>query len=146
MPLSAPLQLLTADTYDQIRHAVDLALDNQILPDQTLEEGGFAVAAEQEVIEREALVLPTAINAAEQAIHRQQAAIYLAAARVAQVLPAIIQQQLGDSRYSRAAFESEKRHAQLRLLAERELTTYLDPTKQVHIQQQFWLAKGRRGA
>lgn len=143
--MSATLSIIDAGSYDQIRAAVDLALDANVLPDATIDQGGFAVAAEQEVIEREALVLPTAINAAEQALHRQQAVIYLAAARIAQVLPALTEQVLGDSRFSRTGFNSEKRHAQLRLLAERELTLYLDPTKQVHIQQQMWLVKGRRG-
>jgi hypothetical protein len=144
--VAATLTILDAGSYDQIRAAVDLALDAILLPDATIEQGGFAVAAEQEVLEREALVLPTAINAAEQALHRQQAAIYLAAARVAQVLPALTQQTLGDSRFSRTGFDPARRHASLRTLAERELALYLEPTKAVHIQQQFWLVKGRRGA
>lgn len=144
--MAATLTLLTAGAYDQIRSCVDLALDANVLPDAVIDQGGFAVAAEQEVLEREALLLPSQINAAEQLLHREQAVIYLAAARVAQVLPALTNQRLGDSQFSRTGFDPAKRHAQLRLLAERELTTYLDPTKQVHIQQQFWLAKGRRGA
>jgi hypothetical protein len=134
-----------AGSYDQIRACVDGALDVNALPDATLEQGAFMPAAEQEVLAREALVFPTPIDPVLQGLHREQAAIYLVAARVAQTLPSLVQQTLGDSRYSRKAFDPEKRHAQLRLLAERELTAYLDPTKQVHIQQQVWLAKGGRG-
>lgn len=143
--MSAALVIFQAGSYDQIRAAVDGALDANGLPDATLEMGGFMPAAEQEVLAREALVLPSAIDPTAQGLHREQAAIYLAAARVAQTLPALTQQTLGDSRYSRNGFDPEKRHAQLRLLAERELTAYLDPTKQVHIRQQMWLGKGRRG-
>jgi hypothetical protein len=143
--MAATLTILQAGSYDKIRAAVDLSLDSNLLPDATIEQDQFGPAAEQEVLEREALVLPTAINAAEQVLHRELAAIYLTAARLAQALPAITEQMLGDSRYSRTAFDPQRRHRSLRTLAERELATYLEGTKLPHIQQQAWLAKGRRG-
>jgi hypothetical protein len=143
--MAAPLVILQAGSYDEIRNCVDLSLDANILPDAVIDQGAFGPAAEAEVLAREAAVFPAPLDPVLQGLHREQAAIYLAAARVAQALPSLTNQSLGDSHYSRTGFDGQRRHAELRLLAERELTAYLDPTKQVHIQQQFWIAMGRRG-
>jgi len=144
--MAQALVILTADAYDQIRGALDGALDESTLPNEVIDQGGFAAAAEQEVLAREARIYPTPIDPVAQGLHREQAAIYLTAARLAQALPALLSQQLGDARYTRTGFDAARRHASLRSLAERELAAYLDGTFRPHIMPAMWLAAGRRGA
>lgn len=140
-----PLTILTGDSPAAIRAAIDQSLDASTLPESLIYSAPFGPAAEDEVLRREAQVLPSAIDPVKQAAHREQAAIYLAAARLAQSLPALVEQTLGDSSYRRNGFDPEKRHASLRSLAERELSAYLVSGGYQAPYQQFWLGKGRRG-
>ena len=139
------LNILTPDGYAAVRSAVDISVDANLVPDAVLESAAFGPAAEAEVLAREAEVLHSAIDPVKQAAHREQAVIFLTAARLAQALPFVVEQTLGDSSYRRNGFDPKKRHASLRTLAERELTAYLSGTGHVVPWTNFWLARGRRG-
>jgi hypothetical protein len=144
MPTPA-LQILTADAPDAIRAALDLSIDSNTIPDTVIYSMPYGPAAEAEVLDREAQVFPTPIDPVKQAAHREQAAIFLTAARLAHALPMLMEQTLGDSSYRRNPIDTKRRNAELRTLAEIELAAYLSPTGHVPVFRNFWLGKGRRG-
>jgi hypothetical protein len=134
--------------------AVLAALDSRLtggdgqgdVPDSLLDLPIYAPAAIQDVLDR----YPTA--ASELDVTKQQritrAAIYFCAARLA---PAVVRLTsltvtTRDLAYSREVFDPEKRAAELRQMAEEELSEVLDPEEVTpNRPTMFTVARGYRG-
>lgn len=138
-----PLVLITAGGYDQVRKALDLGLDENALPDHVIDYSIYGPAAEADVLSQD----PNAFTYQEgtgQKDRTIRAAIYMTAARLALALPPITQEVIGDYRFQQAAVDLPVLARTLRGLADREISMNTG-TQADRIQQQFWLAKGRRG-
>lgn len=119
------MALLQANSFAEIRAAIDLSLDAAALPDDIIALDLFAGGAEAEIVARDPLATTYTVDDAAytrvlRALH------YLTAARLCPALPAITSEKLGADSYNRTAFDAGKRAAELRGLANQELAAYLE--------------------
>lgn len=139
--------LLTADDYPEIRAALDVSLSEAELPNAVIGRSIYVGAAMDEVIAR----YPTAESETDpkKIARLKRAAVLLAAARLAPAIVRITSLAItqGDRNWSRQTFDPEQRAAELRAMAEQELSALLEPgTTAPTRPPMFALASGRRGA
>lgn len=106
--------LLSSANFDEVRAAIDVSLDSDMLPDDVISLGIFQLAAEHEVLRRE----PTAASTDPHAV---RAAILLTAARLAPRIPQYVVTAFDDIRLQRAPADWSRLAAELRQQAEVEL-------------------------
>lgn len=139
--------LLTPDDYPEIRAALDVSLSEAELPGTVIGRRIYAGAARDEVLAR----YPTAETETDQAVieRLKRAVVLLAAARLAPAIVRITSITItqGDRNWSRQTFDPEQRAAELRAMAEQELSALLEPESAAPTMPiMFTLASGRRGA
>lgn len=137
--------LIGSDDYETIRKLLDVSLNDGQLPDSTIGLDIYQGAAIADVLE----LHPTAESETGTDLLRcKRAAAYFCAARLA---PAVVRItsltiQARDLNYARPVFDPEKRAAELRALAQAEITEVLTPTEQAGTRPtMFVLATGNRG-
>lgn len=138
------MALITAAVYGDIRAAIDISLDETVLPDSIISRDIYAGAAEREVLARD----PDALSRSGADRARvTAAAVLFTAARLAPAVPNITSEtQPGQSAYTRQAVDWTKRAADLRSLAEIELQAVLAPSEAAPSRPtMFARAAGRRG-
>lgn len=138
--------LITSADYPAVRAALDVSLSESELPDGVISQGIYAGAARSEVLER----VPTAESETDvDTIERlSRAVIYLTAARLAPAVVRITSISItsGDRNYSRQTFDPTERAAQLRAMAEQELSEVEEPDEETPARPpMFALASGQRG-
>jgi hypothetical protein len=136
--------LLSAFSFDQVRAAIDLALDASALPDETIALPLFVDRAEADIVAQDASAL-TYLPADSRYDRVQRAHIYFTAAYIVPSLPNITQEQVGSDRYTRKEWDAEKQVARLRGLANAELAAYLTTDGLSEPLFAFGRACGRRG-
>lgn len=139
-----PLAFLNATSYDQIRGALDLTLGQAQLPDEVIQQSIYGPAAEGDLLDLD----PAAGGYAEGTLLKERsirAVIYLTAARLALSYPAVMLTAVGDFKVQKSPQDLALLARSLRGLAAREIALNTGTSKD-RIQQQFWLAAGRRGA
>jgi hypothetical protein len=119
------MALITAAVYSDIRAAIDISLDDTVLPDSIIALDLYAGAAEREVLSRDADALT---RTGADLARVTTAAVLFAAARLAPAIPNITAEESDDVRYTRQAVDWAKRAADLRALAEIELQAVLAPS------------------
>lgn len=137
------LLFLDAGSFDQVRKALDLSLDAESLPDDTIQLPIYAPDAEDELLARN----PAAATYAEGSAQKERAiraAIYLTAARLVPSLPAIASESLGDWKLTQTPPDLVKLAASLRGRASSLITQNVTGSSLAPLQS-FWLASGRRG-
>ena len=133
------MPLLTADDYEPIRKRLDLSLDREALPDETIDL--FAPEAEREILTRD----PSAATRTWTELERVTDALrYLTASKIALALPVVVSETLGDYAYQRLKIDPVARSNQLRAQAERELAAYLEDSG-YPVGLAFARASGTRG-
>jgi hypothetical protein len=116
------MPILDATHYEQIRKAIDIAIDSSILPDSTISMDVYQGEAEEEIIQRVGEY--EGLSAAEQA-HAVKAAILLTAALIAPNITAI-PYYATDGQFTRQPFNGSGRAERLRARADEELAEVED--------------------
>ncbi len=136
--------LSTAD-YPAIRAALDVSLNEQLLPNATIGQGIFLDAAEAELLRR----VPTAASMTGDNLARvKRALVWLTAAYLAHSVVRItsLSVQTRDLSYSRQTFEPDEKAAELRARAEGEIGQLVEPAAATPTRPvMFTLAPGYRG-
>jgi hypothetical protein len=113
----ATLFIQTTD-YGAVRAALDLSIDEVLLPDGLIEQKIWLDAAEEEVKRRDP---GYASRGAVELQHLKNAAIYLLAARIAPSIPDIISERRGQGyQYNREPVNWPAREAKLKADADKE--------------------------
>lgn len=138
--------LITSDDYPAVRAALDVSLSESELPDGVISQRIYAGAARDEVLQR----VPTAESETDvDTIERlKRAVIYLTAARLAPAVVRITSISItsGDRSYSRQTFDPTARAAELRAMAEQELSEVEEPDDATPARPpMFALVSGQRG-
>lgn len=121
------MALLTSEHYGQIRAALDVELTEQDLPDDVIGMSIYLEAANADVLNRD----PDAeTRTGDDRARVVRAAIYFCAARLAPAIVRVTSLSVvtRDLSYQRATFDPMQRAADLRALAEKELSELLTPT------------------
>ena len=137
---------LSLSDYSLVRQALDVTLTEDDLPDSVLGSALYEEAARDDVL----AVDPEAESRTGSAARRvARALVYFTAARVAPVLPRLLQEQIENDdvryRYQVQAKDWEAEAARLRGLAQAELAAYLNDDGRVETLSYFGTACGRRG-
>lgn len=139
------MSILSLADYPAIRAALDTSLDRSALPDDTIALDIYQGAAEREVQERDP---DWATRSGADALRLRAAAVFLTAARLAGAVIRVtsVNVQSRDLSYSRPVFDPAQKAAELRALAEQELTAVLTPSADTSGRPtMFSLASSRRG-
>ena len=135
--------LLTATEYASIRGLLDITLDEDSLPDETIELPPYGPAAERWLLERDPIA-GTRTGLQQSAI--LSALCCYAAALIAPAIPNLTAETQGPYIYSRQAVNWNERAAQLKARAEQELASVLTPgASVVRFPTMFTVAAGGRG-
>lgn len=135
--------ILTIADYVAVRAAIDTKLTPQDLPDDVIAEDVFVGRAESEV---KALATGWAALAGDDLAALKRAVVYITAALLMPSVIRLISKSTStrDMSYSRAGVDVEKRVAELRNLAEREIEN-LDAAPSYTTLTAFARAPGARG-
>lgn len=137
--------ILTAAEFPAIRAALDVGLNAQTLPDETIGQEIFLGAAEAELLKR----VPTAAAMTGSDLKRvKRALVWLTAAYLAHSVVRItsLSVQTRDISYSRQTFDPDKKAAELRSRAETEIGLLVEPSAATPARPtMFALARGGRG-
>lgn len=136
--------LLTPADYETIRKAIDVDLDDVKLPDNVISKSIYERAAINDVLE----LHPTAEAETGNNLWRvKNAAIFFCAARLCPVVVRItsLTIQARDLNYSKPVFDPATRAAELRGLANQEISEVLTPTEAAARPTMFARAPGYRG-
>lgn len=139
--------LITEADYDAIRKAIDITVDENMLPGDTIALPIYAPTAIRQVLDRD----PTAESRTGTELNRvQNAAILFCAALIAPAMTGKMVNSLStstrDLNFSRPPYNGEKRAAELRGLAEAEIAEVLTPADETYaMPTMFAVASGRRG-
>lgn len=139
------MSLLTFADYPAVRAALDTELDETSLADKTIALDIYQGAADREVKGRDPA---WATRTGESLLRLRAAAVYLTAARLAPAVVRVISMnvQSRDLSYSRPVFDPAEKAAELRALAEQELSAVLTPEEDTSGKPiMFSLASARRG-
>lgn len=137
--------LLTTDDFEQVRKSLDVDLTVTSLPDSIISMSIYQAAAIADVL----AIYSSAESETGADFQRcKRAAIYFCAARLA---PAVVRltsitTQARDLNISKPAFDPETRAAELRAMAQSELSEVVTPDQQAATRPtMFALATGTRG-
>lgn len=139
--------LITEADYQTIRQAIDITIDENMLPGDVIALPIYEAAAIRQVIDRH----PTAESETGDNLKRvKNAAALFCAALIAPAMTGKMVNSLStstrDLNFSRPPYNGEKRAAELRGLAEAEIAEVLEPADETHARPaMFALASGRRG-
>lgn len=139
--------LITESDYDTIRAAIDITIDANMLPDDTIALPIYAAAAVRQVIDRDEGALAREDEELERV---KNAAVLFCAALIAPAMTGKMVNSLSiqtrDLNFSRPPYNGEKRAAELRVLAEAEIAEVLTPAEETHGRPtMFAVAPGYRG-
>lgn len=139
------MAILTSADYPAVRAALDVALNEQQLPNATIGQDIFVGAAEAELLRR----VPTAASMTGSDLARvKRALVCLTAALLAPSVVRITSMsiQTRDLSYSRHTFDPEEKAAELRSRAETEIGMLLTPGAATPARPvMFAVAPGYRG-
>lgn len=121
------MPILGLEDFDAIRKAIDVSLTAEALSDAVIALPIYAGQAELDVLARDANAETYEGVDAAKAQRVRNAAIFLAAARLAPAVPQIKSVALSRSRFDRTTFDPEKRAAELIGLADAQFAAYLEP-------------------
>jgi hypothetical protein len=128
----------------QIRAALDLTLDENALPNETIQMPIYGPSGELDTLAADPNAATYALDSAQwqRAVN---AVVYFTAARLAPRLPQILRERLGDYEYQRQAWDGAAKAAELRGLAQEEIAANIESDGEVEPLTGFWLASGCRG-
>lgn len=139
--------LITEADYDTIRKAIDLTVDENMLPGDVIALPIYEASAIRQVVDRH----PTAESETGNNLKRvMNAAALFCAALIAPAMTGKMVNSLStstrDLNFSRPPYNGEKRAAELRGLAEAEIAEVLEPADETHARPtMFAVAAGLRG-
>lgn len=135
--------LLSSQDWPAVRAALDVTLDANALPDATIELDIYSGRAMREVSAR---VDGAAALTGSDELKVVAAAVFLTAANLAPALPALTRGKAQYLEWQRKEMDWHKRAADLRAMAESEISDLLEPATAVSFRPtMFARAKGRRG-
>jgi hypothetical protein len=137
------MSLLSPNDYNAIRAAIDLTIDEEVLPDDIIELPTFMGVAEEFVLVRDPLA---ATRTGTERKRIKNAVIYLTASLILPAVPFYVRESFGDYSYTRTEADTKALSARLRQLADAELNTVLGIVGTVAVPTMFDVATGRRGA
>jgi len=136
--------LITSANYPAIRAAIDTSLDVVALPDATIALDIYAGAAMRDVLARDPLALS---RTGDDLARVTAAAVYFAASRLILALPQIRRENYPEQEYVRQEVDIWAHAAELRSLAEAEISLVLDLGDATADRPTMFVAgHGRRGA
>ncbi len=139
------MAILTADDWKSVRAALDVDLDETGLPNKTIALDIFSGAAQREVRRR---VDDAENKTGDDLLRVSEAAVLLTAARLASstIRPTSITVQTRDMNYSRPAWKSKEKSAELRQMASEAIDDLNKPDDVLPYRMTaFAKATGRRG-
>jgi len=135
--------LLSSDDWPAVRAALDVTLNDNALPDATIELDIYSGRAVREV---EARVSDATTLTGDDELKVTAAAVFLTAALLAPAMPALTRGKAQYLEWQREGMDWNKRARELRALAEEELSDLLEPAAEISFRPtMFARAKGRRG-
>lgn len=120
------MTILKTTHYATIRAALDVSLDSDMLPDDTISMSIYAGAAEAEVIARDP---DAATRTGDELTHIQNAIILITAALLAPAVPHIMEARQDQQSYKRNQIDWAVRAAELRRQADVEIAAVLEPSE-----------------
>lgn len=137
------MALIDASHYPAVRAAIDISLDDKMLPDSIISLQIYRGSAETEVLDKDP---NAATRTGDEQTHIQNATIYLTAARLAPAVPQLVDARDDQVSWKRKEADWDARADELRALAEAELNEVLQPAAEAPSRPTvFAAASGRRG-